>query len=135
MGKSANQKKAKSSLEEIREEEERRKERKNRKDYWLFEHIVVKIVTKRLGDRYHKKKAVVVEVVEDDYTAVVKLVTLGGYCFFRTYQFDWTFSPSPVTSVKRFHFWLRCFVAATLSIDGGNVSPWANLFLTFIYVY
>ncbi|CAI9578610.1 unnamed protein product [Staurois parvus] len=38
--------------------------------------IVVKIVTKKLGDRYYKKKAVVKEVL-DRYTAVVKLVDSG----------------------------------------------------------
>lgn len=31
----------------------------NRKDYWLHEGIVVKIVTKKLGEKYYKKKAVV----------------------------------------------------------------------------
>lgn len=35
--------------------------------------IVVKIVTKKLGDRYYKKKGIVVEV-RDKYTAVVKLL-------------------------------------------------------------
>nr|XP_033814348.1 DNA/RNA-binding protein KIN17 isoform X2 [Geotrypetes seraphini] len=42
----------------------------------IMEEIVVKIVTKRLGDRYHKKKAVVKEVI-DKYTAVVRTIDNG----------------------------------------------------------
>uniref|UniRef100_A0A8C0BL99 Kin17 DNA and RNA binding protein n=1 Tax=Buteo japonicus TaxID=224669 RepID=A0A8C0BL99_9AVES len=38
--------------------------------------IVVKIVTKKLGEKYHKKKAVVKEVI-DKYTAVVKMIDSG----------------------------------------------------------
>lgn len=39
--------------------EEKKKEKMNRKDYWLHKRIVVKLITKKLGERYHKKKAVV----------------------------------------------------------------------------
>ena len=35
------------------------KEKRNRKEHWLHDGIVVKVITKRLGDKYHKKKAVV----------------------------------------------------------------------------
>uniref|UniRef100_A0A8C7DU06 Kin17 DNA and RNA binding protein n=1 Tax=Naja naja TaxID=35670 RepID=A0A8C7DU06_NAJNA len=38
--------------------------------------IVVKIITKKLGEKYYKRKAVVKEVV-DKYTAVVKLINSG----------------------------------------------------------
>ena len=31
----------------------------NRRDYWLNEDIVVKVITKKLGEKYYKKKAVV----------------------------------------------------------------------------
>ncbi|CAJ0941475.1 unnamed protein product, partial [Mesorhabditis belari] len=62
----------KSALDEIREQEERRKEKKNRKDYWLCPGIVVKVVTKKLGEDYYKAKGVVRELV-DDYTAKVKI--------------------------------------------------------------
>ncbi|CAI5438032.1 unnamed protein product [Caenorhabditis angaria] len=62
----------KSALDEIREQEERHKEKKNRKDYWLHEGIIVKIVTKSLGSDYYKAKGVVKKLV-DDYTAQIKL--------------------------------------------------------------
>ncbi|XP_055010063.1 DNA/RNA-binding protein KIN17 isoform X1 [Boleophthalmus pectinirostris] len=71
-------KRKKSALEEIKEMEERRRQKQEpvKTDYWLQPNIIVKVVTKRLGDRYHKKKAVVVEV-NDKYTAVVKMVDSG----------------------------------------------------------
>lgn len=66
----------KSALEEIMEHEEKKKEAKNRKDYWLAEGIVVKIVTKSLGSDYYKQKAVVQEVI-DKYRGKVKLIDTG----------------------------------------------------------
>jgi DNA/RNA-binding protein KIN17 len=65
-----------SALDEIMESEEKSKEKKNRKDYWLSEGIVVKIVTKSLGEKYYKEKAVVKEVI-DKYRAKVRLVESG----------------------------------------------------------
>lgn len=66
----------KSALEEIMEQEEKKKEAKNRKDYWLTEGIVVKIITKSLGSDYYKQKAVVQEVI-DKYRGKVKLIETG----------------------------------------------------------
>uniref|UniRef100_A0A7I4YFB2 Kin17_mid domain-containing protein n=1 Tax=Haemonchus contortus TaxID=6289 RepID=A0A7I4YFB2_HAECO len=62
----------KSALDEIREQQEWFKEKKNRKDHWLHEGIIVKIITKKLGDDYYKAKGVVKSLI-DDYTASVKL--------------------------------------------------------------
>merc|ERR1712226_1610046 len=39
---------------------------------WLREGIVVKIVTKSLGDKYYKKKGHIVEVIED-FAAMVQM--------------------------------------------------------------
>ncbi|XP_044132674.1 DNA/RNA-binding protein KIN17 isoform X1 [Bufo gargarizans] len=69
------EKKKKSALEEIIEMEEKKK-KTERTDYWLHPEIVVKIVTKKLGEKYYKKKAVIKEVI-DRYTAIVKLVDSG----------------------------------------------------------
>ncbi|KAF0029851.1 hypothetical protein F2P81_018956 [Scophthalmus maximus] len=70
-------KKKKSALEEIMEMEEKKKKKPSvRTDNWLQPNIVVKVVTKRLGEKYHKKKAVIMEV-RDKYAAVVKLVDSG----------------------------------------------------------
>jgi DNA/RNA-binding protein KIN17 len=66
----------KSALEEIMEFEEKKKEQKNRKDYWLAEGIVVKVMTKSLGSDYYKQKAVVQEVI-DKYRAKIKLLESG----------------------------------------------------------
>uniref|UniRef100_A0A8D3DWH1 DNA/RNA-binding protein KIN17 n=1 Tax=Scophthalmus maximus TaxID=52904 RepID=A0A8D3DWH1_SCOMX len=67
-------KKKKSALEEIMEK--KKKKPSVRTDNWLQPNIVVKVVTKRLGEKYHKKKAVIMEV-RDKYAAVVKLVDSG----------------------------------------------------------
>lgn len=64
--------KRKSALDEILEEEEKRKEKKNRKDYWLSVGIVVKIITKSLGDKYYKKKGVI-ESIKDNYIGDVRM--------------------------------------------------------------
>lgn len=69
------EKKKKSALDEIMELEEEKK-RTSRRDYWLQPDIIVKIITKKLGEKYHKKKAVVKEVI-DKYTAVVKMIDSG----------------------------------------------------------
>uniref|UniRef100_A0A670Z5Y3 Kin17 DNA and RNA binding protein n=1 Tax=Pseudonaja textilis TaxID=8673 RepID=A0A670Z5Y3_PSETE len=42
----------------------------------IIEEIVVKIITKKLGEKYYKRKAVVKEVI-DKYTAVVKVINSG----------------------------------------------------------
>ncbi|KAL1785130.1 DNA/RNA-binding protein KIN17 [Sigmodon hispidus] len=68
-------KKKKSALDEIMEIEEEKK-RTARTDSWLQPGIVVKIITKKLGEKYHKKKGVVKEVI-DRYTAVVKMIDSG----------------------------------------------------------
>lgn len=62
-----------SALDDILKMEEKSREKQNRRDYWLHKNIVIKIVTKKLGEKYHKKKAVVTDVV-DKYTGVVRLV-------------------------------------------------------------
>ncbi|XP_069032034.1 DNA/RNA-binding protein KIN17 [Embiotoca jacksoni] len=74
---SRREKKKKSALEEIIEMEEKKKKKLSTKtDHWLQPNIVVKVVTKRLGEKYHKKKAVVMEV-RDKYGAVVKMIDSG----------------------------------------------------------
>lgn len=74
---SKEKKKKKSALEEIKEMEEKRKQQQSvRTDYWLQPNIVVKVVTTRLGERYRKKKAVVLEV-RDKYAGVVKMIDSG----------------------------------------------------------
>ncbi|MBN3302840.1 DNA/RNA-binding protein KIN17 [Amia ocellicauda] len=68
-------KKKKSALDEIMEMEEQKK-KSTRTDYWLHPNIVIKVVTKRLGEKYYKKKGVIKEV-QDKYTAVVKMIDSG----------------------------------------------------------
>lgn len=65
-----------SALDEIIKMEEQKKERANRKDYWLHEGIVVKFISKSLGEKFYKQKAVVQEVI-DKYRAKVKFLDTG----------------------------------------------------------
>ncbi|XP_060699083.1 DNA/RNA-binding protein KIN17 [Hemiscyllium ocellatum] len=68
-------KKKKSALDEIMEFEEQKK-RSLRKDYWLHTGIVVKLITKKLGEKYYKKKAVIKDV-QEKYTAIIKMIDSG----------------------------------------------------------
>ncbi|MCJ8743234.1 hypothetical protein PDJAM_G00091410 [Pangasius djambal] len=74
-GADSKEKRKKSALDEIMEMEEKKK-KSVRSDNWIRPDIVVKIITKRLGDKYYKKKAVIREV-QDKYTAIVKLIDSG----------------------------------------------------------
>lgn len=61
-------------LEELMREEERKKERANRKDYWLCEGIVVKVMSKALAEKgYYKQKGVVRRVI-DKYVGEIEMV-------------------------------------------------------------
>lgn len=62
-----------SALDDIMAMEESKKEKINRKDYWLTEGIVVKIVTRSLGEKFYKQKGVVLEVI-DKYAAKIQLL-------------------------------------------------------------
>lgn len=68
-------KKKKSALDDIMAIEEE-KTRTARTDHWLQPEIIVKMKTKTLGDKYHKKKGIVKEV-NDKYTAAVKMIESG----------------------------------------------------------
>ncbi|KAB5542173.1 hypothetical protein PHYPO_G00088390 [Pangasianodon hypophthalmus] len=74
-GADSKEKRKKSALDEIMEMEEKKK-KSVRSDNWIRPDIVVKVITKRLGDKYYKKKAVIREV-QDKYTAIVKLIDSG----------------------------------------------------------
>ena len=63
-----------SALDELMREEEKVKERMNRKDYWLCEGIVVKVMSKALAEKgYYKKKGIVIKVI-DKYVGEIKMI-------------------------------------------------------------
>ncbi|RXN04269.1 DNA RNA-binding KIN17 [Labeo rohita] len=55
---------------------EEQKKKSVRSDNWIQANIVVKVITKKLGEKYYKKKAIIREV-QDKYTAVVKMIDSG----------------------------------------------------------
>ena len=66
----------KSTLGELMEEEEKFKAKKNKRDHWLMPDIIVKVLAKNLGEKYFKKKARVVEVI-NKYEGVVEMLDSG----------------------------------------------------------
>ncbi|KAK9500863.1 hypothetical protein O3M35_002040 [Rhynocoris fuscipes] len=66
--------KRKSALDEIIEEEERKKKIK-RRDNWLMDDIVVKVITDSLGEKYENKKGVIEKVI-DKFVAKEHLETV-----------------------------------------------------------
>ncbi|CAG7729743.1 unnamed protein product [Allacma fusca] len=79
---SKSEKRKLSALEEIMQDEERRKKKREQKELaqdlnWIMEGLVVKVVTKELGDRYYKQKGVVLQVL-DKHVAVIKLLDSGS---------------------------------------------------------
>ncbi|PON45187.1 DNA/RNA-binding protein Kin17, conserved domain containing protein [Trema orientale] len=64
----------KSALEELMREEEKKKDKINRKDYWLCEGIIVKIMSKALAEKgYYKQKGVVRKVI-DKYVGEIEML-------------------------------------------------------------
>ncbi|KAL5706161.1 DNA/RNA-binding protein kin17 [Ranunculus cassubicifolius] len=63
-----------SILDSMMKEEEKVKERSNRKDYWLCEGIIVKVMSKALEEKgYYKQKGVVTKVVKK-YAGEIKML-------------------------------------------------------------
>jgi len=72
--------KKKKALDEIMENEKKKKKKDEsdpRDRSWLRKSIVVKVVTKSLGDKYYKKKGYVKEVI-DDFAALVVISETGA---------------------------------------------------------
>ncbi|XP_043693641.1 KIN17-like protein [Telopea speciosissima] len=63
-----------SALDELMKEQEKAKERSNRKDYWLCEGIIVKVMSKALAEKgYYKQKGVVRKVI-DKYVGEIEML-------------------------------------------------------------
>lgn len=74
---STNRKRKFSNLDDIIQIEEQKKEKMSRKDYWITEGIIVKVMNQELGDgKYYKKKGEIKKVI-DKYIAIVKMLDSG----------------------------------------------------------
>ncbi|XP_031096076.1 KIN17-like protein [Ipomoea triloba] len=63
-----------STLDELMREQEQAKEKQNRKDYWLCEGIIVKVMSKALANKgYYKQKGVVRKVI-DKYVGEIEIL-------------------------------------------------------------
>lgn len=119
------EKKKKSALEEIIEMEEKKKQKSVRTDYWLQPNIIVKVVTKKLGEKYHKKKAVVMEV-RDKYGAVVKMIDSGDKLKLDQNHLE-TVIPAPGKRVLILNDQYRDIEAVLEGIDEKNFSATLTL--------
>lgn len=64
----------KSALDDLMREQEKEKERKSRRDYWLVEGIIVKVMSKALAEKgYYKQKGVVRKVI-DKYVGEIEMI-------------------------------------------------------------
>jgi len=70
-------KRPKTALEQIREDEERRKAKKLRRAVWLSEGIIVKIVSKRFGDKFYSQKGFITKVYPETAEAMIKMLKCG----------------------------------------------------------
>lgn len=62
------------ALDELMKEQEKAKERSNRKDYWVCEGIIVKVMSKALAEKgYYKQKGVVRKVI-DKYVGEIEMI-------------------------------------------------------------
>lgn len=67
-------KSGKSVLDELMREQEKVKEKSNRKDYWLCEGIIVKVMSKALAEKgYYKQKGIVRKVI-DKYVGEIEML-------------------------------------------------------------
>ncbi|KAG5549481.1 hypothetical protein RHGRI_014722 [Rhododendron griersonianum] len=65
---------SRSALDDLMKEQEKAKERSNRKDYWLCEGIIVKVMSKKLAEiGYYKQKGIVLKVM-DKYVGEIEML-------------------------------------------------------------
>ncbi|XP_065066935.1 DNA/RNA-binding protein KIN17-like [Rhopilema esculentum] len=68
--------KRKSALEEIVEEQKAKTSKIKRHENWITKGIIVKVITKKLGEKYYKKKGEIT-AVKDKFVAVVEMLDSG----------------------------------------------------------
>ncbi|KAK2650208.1 hypothetical protein Ddye_017697 [Dipteronia dyeriana] len=104
------------ALEELMREEEKAKEKMYRKNYWLCEGIIVKVMSKPLANKgYYKQKGVVRKVI-DKY--VVEIETLDNKHVLRVDQDELeTIIPHIGGLVKIVNGEYRCSNARLVGVD------------------
>jgi len=119
--KKAGEKRKISAMEEMAMKHEREKDKKARKDYWLTEGIVVKVMSKDVcGGEYYKRKGVV-RRVEDKYTGIVKMLDDSIKIKIDQDQLE-TVIPNPKGLVKIVNGAYRDATATVKSLDVDNFS-------------
>jgi len=105
-----------SALDDIMLEEEMKKDRLNRKEFWLAEEIVVKVMNSDLADgKYYKDKGVVKKVF-DNYIGLVRMIDSGDVLKLDQSQLE-TVIPNIGGSLKVVNGAYRGETATLISID------------------
>jgi len=69
--------KKRKAIEEIMEQQEAQKEKKNRRDNWICENVIVKVLSKEFADgKYYKQKGTIKKVF-DDFVALLRMNESG----------------------------------------------------------
>jgi len=120
------QKRKASALDIIILEEEKKKDMQNRKDFWLTEDIVVKVMNSDLAEgKYYKEKGVVKKVF-DKYVALVRMVDSGDVLKLDQSQLE-TVIPAIGTKVKVVNGAYRGETATLVAIDADQFSAHIKL--------
>jgi len=110
-----------SMMESMAMQHEKEKEKKARKDYWLAEGIVVKVMNKEIVDgKYYKRKGVVRKVV-DKYVGIIKMADDGVKLKLDQDQLE-TVIPNPGGRVYVVNGAYRGATAVVKALDTDNFS-------------
>jgi len=108
--------KRKSALDEILEEEAAKKKKfQERQENWVTKGIVVKVMTKKLGDKYFKRKGVIKDV-KNLFVAVVEMLDNGDMLKLDQTNLE-TVIPAPGKALKVLNGPYRGHIATMIDID------------------
>ena len=106
-------------VDKIQEEDKKGIEKFKRKDYWLYEDIIVKVMNKKLGDgKFYKKKAKVLQVI-DKYRGRIEFLESKTRVEIDQEELE-TVIPSPNHEVLILNGKGRGCVASLLELDEKN---------------
>jgi len=117
--------KRKSALEEIIEEDKSKQSKVKRSENWITKGIIVKVITKKLGEKYYKKKGTIKDI-KDKFSAIVDMIDSGDVLKLDQAHLE-TVIPQPGRLMKIVNGVHRGETAKMLSIDEKTFSVGVKL--------
>jgi len=117
--------KRKSALEEIIEEDKSKQSKVKRSENWITKGIIVKVITKKLGEKYYKKKGTIKDI-KDKFIAIVDMIDSGDVLKLDQAHLE-TVIPQPGRLMKIVNGVHRGETAKMLSIDEKTFSVGVKL--------